>query len=193
MLKGGLLVPFVPAIGVKAATIIVNRKAVPAAGSNLSTFVLGCTAAQMDTNATFDTLLKWIPLVADTTGTATRLALNIRNQTASEDFKLALYDNSGNLLSGCTAAITGNATGWFYGTLSTPQSVTNGTTYKLAYMASGNFNSVGYYSGSSITEHYNYNSPPTYAAFPGSALPADDGTNANHGTAVGFGGPSDIP
>jgi hypothetical protein len=180
-----------------AQSLIATRssafKVAGAGSSTLAAFVDGCTVAQINAGKVYDTQERWIPIVADATGTATRLRLYIQAYVTNDPFKLALYNNSGNLLSGCTAAITPTATGWWYGTLSTPQSISNGTTYRLSYMASGNWNSVGYYNASSITESYNYNTPPTYAAFPGATLQTPAGTNANTGIAVGFGGDTDAP
>lgn len=126
------------------------------------------TVAEADTTGTIGfNAMEWTPLVASQSGSATKARVYVHFRFGAADVKMALYDNSGNLITGAsgTASSVGSAQ-YLEVTFGTPASVTSGTTYKLAWEAdSGNLQNR-YLNGSGTMTYDTF----TYASFPPATL-----------------------
>ena len=113
----------------------------------------------------------WVVISAPVSGSATKARVYISTFYGACDVKFALYDNAGTslLANGVATASGGNA--YLEITFGTPVSVTSGTSYRLAYMASTDIDGR-YLSGEG---ELHVASSGTYAGFPPASLPSDIG------------------
>lgn len=101
-------------------------------------------------------------VVCGTTGHCTKLRVWCRTFNFAASVKLALYDNSNNLLGNAEAvSISPSAGSWVTVTIS-PVSVTSGTTYKIGALTSSSGIQIGYLAGvGTVGEDFT-----SYASFP---------------------------
>ena len=116
--------------------------------------------------------LNWSAVTVGQGGSATKIRVYIHDRTGACDVKAALYDNSGNLISGASGtASTVGAAQYLEITLGTPATVT-ATTYKIAWMYSTALATAWYKAGSGS---FDFNSSELYANQPVATLPSSSG------------------
>jgi len=115
----------------------------------------------------------WAAIVANSSGTCTKVRMYVDSFTSGANMKLALYTNGGALLSG-TPAVGVTGVGYCEGTLDTPQTVMNGTTYKVAYIVSGAGGTLYY---DCRTGNIAWYGSCNYADFPPANLPSSTQSN----------------
>jgi hypothetical protein len=122
-------------------------------------------------------------VVAGNSGTCTKLRVWIKNPASGAPLKMALFDNSHNLLGqGTRGAFSMGAPGWEEVTLDTPVAgITMGTTYEIGVASSSTGWMIGYLNGVGS----GYIEFTSYAAFPPNPMSGAD--NGSFTVAVGMG------
>jgi len=120
-----------------------------------------------------------IPYVASASGIAAAAYIRIADTLGTSNYKVCVYDSSGNYLS--TATFVNNATGWKKATLSPAITITSGQNYYFGVICDDGYVSVytndsdGGYNLQSVTSG-------SYATPPSSYAPAGDGNGGMNGS-----------
>jgi hypothetical protein len=139
--------------------------------------------ASTDTTETNDGCSIRQPVTSGTTGNCTRLRVWCRNFNFAANIKMALYDDSNNLLGhGSVSSVSPSSGSWQEVVLNTPVAVTSSTTYRVGVSVSSAGVQTGYLAGgnSSLIDF-----GVAYAAFP--ADPWSTANNVSRTVAVGMG------
>lgn len=129
-----------------------------------------------DTTTTLDgfigigaSFMEWDSVTVSASGTATDLRVRARGGLSDQTIKVAIYNNSGTLLTnGVTGIIAASSAEAWYSFSVTPYILPAGT-YKLAICASGSVDVKVQTTGGAGTGSYQ---TQTYASFPPASLPS---------------------
>lgn len=162
------------------ATIVIRGPRIAVVGTPAWAYVNTGSTADFSGNEVFYIRT---PIVADQTGSCTKLAVWIVYRNFGTNFKIALYDASRNLLTSETVNASSASDGaYFEITLGSAQSVTASTTYNIAIIsASDNFR-FGKDTTPDSESLIDYSE--TYAGFPPDPGPA--GSSLSAGMRVGM-------
>ena len=138
--RNGVTISTSSTINGKTPNSAVNEQSI--AGGVTPAWVYNVAAASMDTDETTEATFTYgAPVVADQTGSCTKVSARMKYQNFAADvIKIGLYTSGGSLLSSGSFTTTGSTSDIdLEVTLAVPQSVTSGTTYWVLFAFSTNF------------------------------------------------------
>ncbi len=139
------------------------------------------TDTNVDQNVTY--LNYPVPVVISSSGTCTKIRVKFDTIAGSTQFKIAIFDSSGNLINNWST-FTGTSTGLIEFSVPSPFSVT-AQTYYVGLAANCNSSTVIYSSKSAISMTY-YFSNGDWAGFPSSTMSAGGSAGASAVISVGM-------
>ena len=148
--------------------------------------------ASTNTDDSFSFASKLQPIVAGSTGNCTKLRVYIGFYNFAFDIKVALYDNSNNLLSTGTLTSQTSANNTWFEVPITSVAVTNGTTYRVAEMHDNAAGFQGRYLSGQPANSSFIDFATSYSSFPLDPFPAGGGVTLTYayGMFIESGGPT---